>query len=54
MRIILLLTGLIVGLYLLNKKIPNQYLLLKTLMSSGVAVLSIILVAVVMLHFAGE
>jgi len=54
MRIILLLTGLIVGLYLINKKIPNQYLLLKTLMSSGVAVLSIILVAVVMLHFAGE
>tara|TARA_B100001559_G_scaffold263739_1_gene229281 strand:+ start:180 stop:344 length:165 start_codon:yes stop_codon:yes gene_type:complete len=54
MRIILLLAGLIVGLYLLNKKIPNQYLLLKTLMSSGVAVLSIILVAVVMLHFAGE
>ena len=54
MRIILLLSGLIIGLYLLNKKIPNQYLLLKTLMSSGVAVLSIILVAVIMLHFAGE
>tara|TARA_Y100000748_G_scaffold268259_1_gene239699 strand:- start:341 stop:505 length:165 start_codon:yes stop_codon:yes gene_type:complete len=54
MRIILILGGLIIGLYLLNKKIPNQYLLLKTLMSSGVAVLSIILVAVVMLHFAGE
>tara|TARA_A100000164_G_C21519147_1_gene590678 strand:- start:101 stop:265 length:165 start_codon:yes stop_codon:yes gene_type:complete len=54
MRIILILGGLIIGLYLLNKKIPNQYLLLKTLMSSGVAVLSIILVAVVMLHFVGE
>ena len=54
MRIILILGGLIIGLYLLNKKIPNQYLLLKTLMSSGVAVLSIIFVAVVMLHFAGE
>jgi len=54
MRIILLLLGLIIGFYLLNKKIPNDYILIKTLISSGVAVLSVILVAVILLHFSGD
>ena len=54
MKPILILTGMILGLYILNKKIPNQYILIKTLLSSGVAALSVILVAVIMLHFSGN
>jgi len=53
-RVILLIVGLIVGLYLLNKKIPNQYILIKTLLSAGVAALSVILVAIFLLHFSGS
>ncbi len=51
MRTIIIILGLIVILYFLNKKINPEYLLIKTLMNSAIAVLSIILVAVVMLHF---
>ena len=54
MRPILILIGMILGLYMLNKKIPNEYILVKTLLSSGVAALSAILVAVIMLHFSGN
>ena len=54
MRPILILSGMILGLYMLNKKIPNEYILVKTLLSSGVAALSVILVAVIMLHFSGN
>jgi|TARA_A200000159_G_scaffold11798_1_gene9934 hypothetical protein len=54
MRPILILIGMILGLYMLNKKIPNEYILFKTLLSSGVAALSVILVAVIMLHFSGN
>lgn len=54
MRIILLLIGLILGLYIFNKKIPNQYILIKTLLTSSVAALSVILVAVILLHFSGS
>ena len=54
MKPILILTGMILGLYILNKKIPNEYILIKTLLSSGVAALSVILVAVIMLHFSGN
>tara|TARA_B100001559_G_C16330448_1_gene543121 strand:+ start:571 stop:741 length:171 start_codon:yes stop_codon:yes gene_type:complete len=54
LRVILLIGGLIIGLYLLNKKIPNEYILLKTLLSAGVAALSVILIAVIMLHLAGS
>ena len=53
MRTILLVTGLILILYFLNKKIPQAYLFIKTLMSSLIAVLSILLIAVLMLHFSG-
>ena len=54
MRIILLLGGLIIALYFLNKKIPHDYILLKTLINAAIAALSVILVAVIMLHFAGS
>ncbi len=54
MRIILLLGGLIIALYFLNKKIPHDYILIKTLFNAAVATLSVILVAVIMLHFAGS
>ena len=54
MRPILILIGMILGLYMLNKKIPNEYILVKTLLISGVAALSVILVAVIMLHFSGN
>ena len=54
MRPILILIGMILGLYILNKKIPNQYILIITFLSSGVAALSVILVAVIMLHFSGN
>ena len=54
MRPILILIWMILGLYILNKKIPNEYILVKTLLSSGVAALSVILVAVIMLHFSGN
>ena len=54
MRPILILIGMILGLYMLNKKIPNEYILVKTLLSSGVAALTVILVAVIMLHFSGN
>ena len=54
MRPILILIGMILGLYMLNKKSPNEYILVKTLLSSGVEALSVILVAVIMLHFSGN
>ena len=53
MRTILLITGLILFLYFLNKKISPDYQFIKTLMSSAVAVLSILLVVILMLHFSG-
>jgi hypothetical protein len=54
MRQILLLGGLIIALYFLNKKIPHNYILLKTLINAAVAALSVILVVMIMLHFAGS
>ena len=53
MRTILLITGLILVLYFLNKKIPQDYLLIKTLMSTLIAFLSVLLIAIFMLHFTG-
>ena len=53
MRTILLVTSLIFILYFLNKKISPDYIFIKTLMSSVIAVLSILLVAILMLHFSG-
>ena len=53
MRTILLVTGLILISYFLNKKISPNYVFLKTLMSSVTAVLSVLLVAILMLHFSG-
>ena len=50
---ILLITGLILILYFLNKKISPDYVLIKTLMSSVIAVLSILLVIILMLHATG-
>ena len=53
MRTILLITGLILVLYFLNKKISSEYIFIKTLMSSAIAVLSVLLIAILMLHFSG-
>ena len=44
MRIIVILLGLILALYFLNKKVSENYVLIKTLLSSAVAILSIILI----------
>ena len=53
MRTILLVAGLILLVYFLNKKIPPDYIFIKTLMSSVIAVLSVLLIAILMLHFSG-
>ncbi len=53
MRTILLVTGLILILYFLNKKISQDYIFIKTLMSSAIAVLSVLLIGILMLHFSG-
>lgn len=54
MRSILIIFSLIITLYFLNKKVSEDYIFIKTLLSSAVAVLSILLIAVIMLHFSGS
>ena len=54
MRIIIILLGLILALYFLNKKVSENYVLIKTVLSSAVAILSIILIVIIMLHFTGS
>ena len=54
MRIIVILLGLILALYFINKKVSENFVLIKTLLSSAVAILSIILIIIIMLHFTGS
>ena len=53
MRTILLVTGLILIFYFFNKKISPDYVLVRTLISSIIVVLSVLLIAILMLHFSG-
>ena len=53
MRTILLVTGLILILYFFNKKISSDYELIKVLINSIIVVLSVLLIAILMLHFTG-
>ena len=53
MRTILLLSGLIVILYALYRKIPQSYQLISLLVIIAIATLSVILVIILKLHVLG-
>ena len=52
-RTILILIASIVGLYLVYRKIPPEYQLLSVLVIAAVAVLTVILAVVILLHIVG-
>lgn len=54
MRIILLMVAIILALYIFNKKVPESYILIKTILSSLVAILTIILTVIILLHLSGS
>ena len=52
-RTILILIALIIGLYLIYRKIPPEYQLLSVLVIATVVVLTVILAVVILLHIVG-